>query len=434
MAGQQAGIGLGIVGDGKGWSGGATRSDGEASQPQRIKEKRPKCFLEIEMANKKIGRIVIECFGDVVPKTVENFRALCTGEKGISPVCGKPLSYKGCRFHRIIPSRVIQGGDITKGDGSGGVSIYGQDSDGTFGDENFKLKHDRPGLISMAHKGGLTGVNCSQFFFTTVALPKLDGKHVVFGRVISGMDIVSKVEAAGSQSGKPSFEIKVKDCGELESEAMKLRKRKNPEAEDPLPPGWEKKESRSKPGLVYYVHEGGFTQFERPSTRSKDPLRVAEENAKRRRTDAAKESKVDGLASLGHEEVRACGQGEIRVWHILKKHRDFFGKPATSWRQKAITWHKDEAKEALTRLKYKLNCIALGGGDQALQRKFENLARLESDDDVTAKVGGDLGPITKKKKLFGTSDFVLAAFKLKQGETSDVVETNEGVHLIGRFE
>merc|ERR1719253_2196284 len=107
---QQAGIGLGIVGDGKGWSGGSTRSDGEANQPQRIKEKRPKAFLEIEIAGRKLGRIVIELFGDVVPKTVENFRALCTGECGISPVSGKPMCYKGSRFHKIIPSRYIIGG------------------------------------------------------------------------------------------------------------------------------------------------------------------------------------------------------------------------------------------------------------------------------------------------------------------------------------
>lgn len=271
-------------------------------------------------------------------------------------------------------------------------------------------------------------------------MPKLDGKHVVFGRVISGMDIVSKVESAGTQSGKPLFEVKIADCGELESEAQKLRKRKNPEKEDPLPPGWVHKESRSKPGLFYYQHEGGYTQFERPSTRAKNPLLAQEELNKRRKTDeaarAAAKEKSAGKPndSLGHEEVRACNAGEIRVWHIVKKHRDFFGKPATSWRQKSITWHRDEAKEALTKLKHKLVNVGYGGGAQALQRKFENLARLESDDEVTAKVGGDLGPVTKRKQLFGGPELMQAAFKLKQGEVSDVVETREGVHLIGRFE
>merc|ERR1712032_456167 len=117
-----------------------------------------------------------------------------------------------------------------------------------------------------------------------------------------------------------------------------------------------------------------------------------------------------------------------------KKHRDFFGKPATSWRQKSITWTKKEAKEALEKLRLKLTCVAYGGGAQALQRKFENYARLESDDDVSAKVGGDLGPVTKKKRLFGGLDLAKAAFELKVGEISEIIETSEGVHLIGRFE
>lgn len=432
---QQAGLGLGVCGDGKGWSGGATRSDGEANQPQKIKEKRPKVFLEIAISNRKLGRIVIECFGDVVPKTVENFRALCTGEKGVSAVNGKKLCYKGSKFHRIIPSKIIQGGDISKGDGSGGMSIYAQDSDGTFGDENFKLKHDRPGLISMAHKGGERGVNCSQFFFTTKANPKFDGVHCCFGRVIQGMDLISKVESAGTQSGRPLFDVVIDDCGELESAAMELRKRKKPEAEDKLPTGWEKKESRSKPGLFYYVHEGGYTQFEPPTSRGRDPLTAMADIAKRRRVEAeARGEKPKDLLAAGHEEVRACNSGEIRVWHIVKKHRDFFGKPATSWRQKSITWSKDEAKAVLEKLRWKLINIGYGGGDQAMQRKFENLARLESDDDHTAKVGGDLGPVTKRKQLFGGQDFIQAAFKLKQGEVSEVTATSLGVHLIARFE
>jgi len=162
------------------------------------------------------------------------------------------------------------------------------------------------------------------------------------------------------------------------------------------------------------------------------------EMAKRRRVETesidAKAQKKGPDHGAGASEVRACGTGEIRVWHIVKRHRDFFGKPATSWRQKSIVWSRDEAKDALTKLKHKLTNIGYGGGAQALQRKFENLARLESDDDITAKVGGDLGPVTKKKRLFGGSDFVLAAFKLKQGDVSDVVETTEGVHLIARFE
>eukprot|EP00931_Biecheleriopsis_adriatica_P065741 TRINITY_DN4021_c0_g1_i1.p1 TRINITY_DN4021_c0_g1~~TRINITY_DN4021_c0_g1_i1.p1 ORF type:complete len:428 (+),score=131.27 TRINITY_DN4021_c0_g1_i1:142-1425(+) len=422
---QQAGTGLGIVGDGKGWSGGATRPDGEANQPQSIKEKRAKVFLEIELHKRKLGRIVFELFGDVVPKTAENFRCLCTGERGISAVSGKPLTFKGSKFHKIIPGKIIQGGDITKGDGSGGDSIYNQDGDGTFPSENFKLKHDRPALVSMAHKRGEDDKNCSQFFITSKAEPKLDGKHTVFGRVIEGLDKLSKLESMGTKGGTPLFEAVVVDCGELESEFMRTKKRKADEA--PLPKGWERKESRSKPGLFYYQHESGQTQFERPNSRSSDPLAAALELEKRRKVEAQK-NQAEKLPE------RAVKQGEARIWHIQKKHRDFFGKPAKSWRQKEITWSKKEAKAALEAIKAKLINVGYGGGAQALQKKFENYARAESDDDVSAKVGGDLGPITKKKKLFGGYEIAKATFEMKVGNISDVIETPEGVHLVGRFE
>jgi len=423
---QQSGIGLGIVGDGKGWSGGATRHDSEASQPQKIKEARPKVFLEVSIHNRKLGRIVLELFGDVVPKTVENFRVLCTGERGISALGGKPLCYKGSKFHKIIPGKLVQGGDITHGTGKGGCSIYNQDSDGCFPCESFKLKHDRPGLISMAHQNSDgDNKNGSQFFFTSKAEPRMDGKHVVFGRIIEGMDKMSKLESIGTQSGQPLFEAMIEDCGELESEAQKKRKRG--EVEEPLPPGWEKKESRSKPGLFYYVHEGGYTQFERPSSRAADPLAAMAELAKRRRIEAEAKKAEEPTA-------RAVMKGEARVWHILKKHKDFFGKPATSWRQKHIGWTRKEAAEALKKIRFKLINVGVGGGPQALQRKFENYARMESDDDLSAKAGGDLGPITKKKKMFGGRELAEEAFKLKIGDMSEPIETQEGVHLIARFE
>lgn len=435
---QQAGIGLGICGDGKGWSGGATRSDGEASQPGRIKEKRPKVFLELEMHKKKLGRIVLELFGDVVPRTVENFRCLCTGERGISPYSGKPLHFKGSKFHRIIPGSVICGGDIVKGDGSGGDSIYNPDGDATFEDESFKMKHDRPGLISMGHRANEPGKNCSQFFIPSKPSPKLDGKHVVFGRVIQGLDVVSKLESSGTRSGKPLFETFVVDCGELDSASMALRKRKAEEL-DPLPKGWEKKESRSKPGLFYYQHESGYTQFERPSSTARDPMAAKAELEERRRVEQQKARRTEqqgagvGIDAAGDEKVRA---GEVRVWHIMKKHKDFRGKPASSWRMKSITWSQKEAKDVLVKMKQKLMCIDVGGGREALQRKFENYARLESDDDLSAKCGGDLGPLvlTKKIKLFGGHEIIDAARKLKQGEVSDIVSTDEGVHLVCRFD
>lgn len=156
----------------------------------------------------KAGRIVMELFADVTPKTAENFRALCTGEKGIG-VSGKPLHYKGSGFHRIIPRFMCQGGDFTRGNGTGGESIYGQ----KFADESFKLKHTEPGILSMANAGPNT--NGSQFFICTEATPWLDGKHVVFGKVINGYSVVKEMEKVGSDSGKTSAPVVIEDCGEV---------------------------------------------------------------------------------------------------------------------------------------------------------------------------------------------------------------------------
>jgi len=168
----------------------------------------PRVFFDITIGDKAAGRIVFELFADVVPKTAENFRALCTGEKGMGKQ-GKPLHYKGSRFHRVIQQFMCQGGDFTRGNGTGGESIYGN----KFEDENFKLEHTTPGLLSMANAG--PGTNGSQFFITTIVTDWLDGKHVVFGKVTEGMDVVKKMEAAGSRSGQTSADVVIADCGEL---------------------------------------------------------------------------------------------------------------------------------------------------------------------------------------------------------------------------
>ncbi|KAK2759057.1 Peptidyl-prolyl cis-trans isomerase H [Arachnomyces sp. PD_36] len=168
----------------------------------------PIVFFDLTLGGEPLGRIKMELFANITPRTAENFRQFCTGES--KNHLGKPQGYKGCKFHRVIKDFMIQGGDFIKGDGTGSATIYGT---AKFADENFTVKHDGPGLLSMANSGPNT--NGSQFFITTTATPFLNNKHVVFGKVIDGMEVVRKVENTRTTRDKPNQDVSIAQCGEM---------------------------------------------------------------------------------------------------------------------------------------------------------------------------------------------------------------------------
>ncbi|KAF8909684.1 cyclophilin-like domain-containing protein [Gymnopilus junonius] len=189
--------------------------------------KRPITFFDITIGDKPAGRVIFSLYKDLVPKTAENFRALCTGEKGTGQ-SGKPLHYKGSGFHRVIKGFMCQGGDFTAGNGTGGESIYGE----KFEDEGFLVNHTKPFLLSMANAGANT--NGSQFFITVAPTSHLDGKHVIFGEVIKGKSIVRQIENYPTSSGDvPTSPIVIADCGELSPDDPSLKESSEAQSGDP---------------------------------------------------------------------------------------------------------------------------------------------------------------------------------------------------------
>eukprot|EP00658_Telonema_sp_P-2_P022681 TRINITY_DN19069_c0_g1_i1.p1 TRINITY_DN19069_c0_g1~~TRINITY_DN19069_c0_g1_i1.p1 ORF type:complete len:399 (+),score=126.12 TRINITY_DN19069_c0_g1_i1:54-1199(+) len=188
----------------------STQSTGnrDSTMAHNYEGKQVRVFFDMSIGGVAQGRVVFELYADDVPKTVENFRALCTGEKGVGNA-GKPLHFEGSTFHRIIKGFMCQGGDFTQGNGRGGESIYGD----KFEDENFIYKHTVPGLLSMANAG--PGTNGSQFFITVATTPHLDGKHVVFGRVAKGMNIIRRLENCEKEGEKPTPDVVIAACGEI---------------------------------------------------------------------------------------------------------------------------------------------------------------------------------------------------------------------------
>jgi len=251
----------------------------------------PRVFFDIEIDNKTIGRIVFELFADVCPKTAENFRALCTGEKGLSKISGKSLTYKGSIFHRVIKKFMIQGGDFTKGNGTGGESIYGL----KFDDENFIRKHDSEGLLSMANSGPNT--NGSQFFITLVPCPHLDGKHVVFGSIIEGMEILKIIEnvITNKSNDRPFANVSISNCGELELRTLDgvkvkdLQEKRKSKKKDKK----SKKKKRSPSPSISTSSDSGFESSSSGTSSSSGEERKKKRKEKSKKRKESKKSKKD---------------------------------------------------------------------------------------------------------------------------------------------
>ncbi|XP_040921323.1 NK-tumor recognition protein isoform X2 [Toxotes jaculatrix] len=262
----------------------------------------PQCYFDVELNREPVGRIVFQLFSDICPKTSKNFLCLCTGEKGTGKITGKKLCYKGSTFHRVVKNFMIQGGDFTEGNGRGGESIYG----GYFEDENFTLKHDRAFLLSMANRGKDT--NGSQFFITTKMAPHLDGVHVVFGLVISGFEVIKKIEGLKTDSAsRPYADVRVVDCGQLITKSANdvlegKRKRTSHSADSSL-------NSRDSSSQFSSSVESESESDEKHKHR-KHKRHAKSKRSKKRRRESKKEKNTDALPFKQSSEERQMLEGE----------------------------------------------------------------------------------------------------------------------------
>lgn len=358
------------------------------------------------MDGTSIGHIELELFADVVPKTAENFRCLCTGEVGRSGDDKTRLCFAGSSFHRIIPGFMCQGGDFTKGNGTGGESIYGV----KFDDENFKRKHFK-GCLSMANSGPNT--NGSQFFICTDATAHLDGKHVVFGEVAAGYSVVQQMESLGSRSGRVSKKVTILNCGMVSTGESQVAKRQRVIDVAPAPrivcksPD-EEPVSGGLLGLLA-MRDASAAEDSMPEGGANEPLSQGAPLA----GDVAHSSRV--AAAVEPEEVHTL--------HILRKHSG--SRKPKCRRGAVITCSQEEAEAYLEEIGMQL--LHLPPDD--MRRQFVALAKTESDCASAAK-GGDVGRFRRGQRQKAFED---AAFALGVGKMSDIVSTDSGVHLIMRI-
>lgn len=289
---------------------------------------RPHVFLEVGIGDQQIGRIGIELFSDIVPRAAENFRLLCTGQKGLG-CAGKPLHYRGSAFHRVIPNFVIQGGDITKGDGTGSESAYGS----AFEDEGFLLSHSARGLLSLANQG--PNSNGSQFAILLGPSPQLDKKHTVFGKVVSGRTVLDRVEATCGVAGAcDKVGINREGTGLLAFRTAKTA----------------------------WITDCG----EMP------------------RQDARAIKDACGDAESEHAAKRRRLDGAVHLFHIIKTHKD--SRLPVTWQREAATCTKAKAKLAIANIRKRLVASS------AIESTFVDLAR-EHSEESSAQFGGDMGPV-----------------------------------------